>query len=302
LVCRARNPHGFEQYSISRGPPSGDARPLSRCRGGVDFLGDRGLAGRCRLRTSSASRCSFYDHGAATHRKGACCAGRDIHDARAVAERVGIPHYVLDYERRFKEAVIGPFSRRATSPAKTAGAVRGVQSVDQISRPAVETARELGARGVGDRPLVASRALAETGSRALYSRLRDRARPSAISCSPRRARNSNSCAFRSATAPKAETRGTGPPLRASVADKQDSQDICFVRAAIYAGHDRTAAPGCGRAGRKSYRPRRPRARPITTGIIHFTVGQRRGASASQPLAALCCAARCRPAPCRGRSA
>src|SRR5437868_15451639 len=48
----------------------------------------------------------LYDHGAATHRKGACCAGRDIHDARAVAERIGIPHYVLDYEARFKEAVI----------------------------------------------------------------------------------------------------------------------------------------------------------------------------------------------------
>src|SRR5262249_54048423 len=48
----------------------------------------------------------LYDHGAATHRKGACCAGQDIHDARAVAERIGIPHYVLDYESRFKEAVI----------------------------------------------------------------------------------------------------------------------------------------------------------------------------------------------------
>ena len=52
----------------------------------------------------------LYDHGAASHRKGACCAGRDIHDARAVAERIGIPHYVLDYETRFKEAVIDRFA------------------------------------------------------------------------------------------------------------------------------------------------------------------------------------------------
>src|SRR5258708_39808984 len=52
----------------------------------------------------------LYDHGAATHRKGACCAGQDIHDARAVAERIGIPHYVLDYESRFKEAVIDRFA------------------------------------------------------------------------------------------------------------------------------------------------------------------------------------------------
>src|SRR5437016_6521918 len=52
----------------------------------------------------------LYDHGAATHRKGACCAGRDIHDARTVAERIGIPHYVLDYEARFREAVIDRFT------------------------------------------------------------------------------------------------------------------------------------------------------------------------------------------------
>ena len=52
----------------------------------------------------------LYDHGAATHRKGACCAGRDIHDARNVAERIGIPHYVLDYESRFQQSVIDNFA------------------------------------------------------------------------------------------------------------------------------------------------------------------------------------------------
>src|SRR5690606_32106518 len=52
----------------------------------------------------------LYDHGAAVHRKGACCAGRDVHDARTVAAEIGIPHYVLDYEERFKEAVIDAFA------------------------------------------------------------------------------------------------------------------------------------------------------------------------------------------------
>src|SRR5829696_3527424 len=52
----------------------------------------------------------LYDHGAATHRKGACCAGQDIHDARRVAERLGIPHYVLDYEDRFRDSVIDRFA------------------------------------------------------------------------------------------------------------------------------------------------------------------------------------------------
>ena len=57
----------------------------------------------------------LYDHGAATHRKGACCAGQDIHDARDVAERIGIPHYVLDYEDRFRESVIDTFAESYAS-------------------------------------------------------------------------------------------------------------------------------------------------------------------------------------------
>ena len=85
----------------------------------------------------------LYDHGAATHRKGACCAGRDIHDARAVAARIGIPHYVLDYEQRFKEAVIDRFAESYVAGETPVPCVECNQAIK--FRDLLVTARELGA-------------------------------------------------------------------------------------------------------------------------------------------------------------
>ena len=85
----------------------------------------------------------LYDHGAATHRKGACCAGQDIHDARAVAERIGIPHYVLDYESRFREAVIDTFAE-SYAPARRrcpASSATGRSSSATCWRPRASSAR-----------------------------------------------------------------------------------------------------------------------------------------------------------------
>ena len=79
----------------------------------------------------------LYDHGAAAHRKGACCAGQDIHDARRVAEAIGIPHYVLDYEERFRTAVIA----YASGPSE-ALASAGVSAVASAPTPPVETFRK----------------------------------------------------------------------------------------------------------------------------------------------------------------
>src|ERR1700684_3240581 len=107
----------------------------------------------------------LYDHGAATHRKGACCAGRDIHDARAVAARLGIPHYVLDYEGRFKEAVIDRFAESYVAGETPVPCVECNQSIK--FRDLLETARELGAAVLATGHYVASRAL-PNGSRALY--------------------------------------------------------------------------------------------------------------------------------------
>jgi tRNA-specific 2-thiouridylase len=120
----------------------------------------------------------LYDHGAATHRKGACCAGRDIHDARAVAARIGIPHYVLDYELRFKEAVIDRFAESYVAGETPVPCVECNQAIK--FRDLLATARELGASIAHAKP---------SGTRA-------------ISCSPRHARNSICYVFRSAIGPK----------------------------------------------------------------------------------------------------
>src|SRR6201995_4578049 len=106
----------------------------------------------------------LYDHGAATHRKGACCAGQDIHDARSVADRIGIPHYVLDYERRFKEAVIDRFAESYVAGETPVPCVDCNQAIK--FRDLLTTARELGASVLATGHYVASRALAD-GSRAM---------------------------------------------------------------------------------------------------------------------------------------
>src|SRR4029077_14048949 len=111
----------------------------------------------------------LYDHGAATHRKGACCAGQDIHDARAVAARLNIPHYVLDYESRFKEAVIDRFAESYLSGETPVPCIECNQSIK--FRDLLTTARQLGAKVLATGHYVASRPLPQ-GGRAFY-RARD---------------------------------------------------------------------------------------------------------------------------------
>src|SRR5438034_1058778 len=97
----------------------------------------------------------LYDHGEATHRKGAGCAGQDIHDARLVAERIGIPHYVLDYESRFREAVIDRFAQSYAAGETPVPCVECNQAIK--FHDLLLTARELGARVLATGHYVASR-------------------------------------------------------------------------------------------------------------------------------------------------
>ena len=240
----------------------------------------------------------LYDHGAATHRKGACCAGQDIHDARAVAERIGIPAL----RARLREPLQGSGDRplrRELCGGRDAGALRRLQPVDQVPRPAGDRARSR-RRGAGDRPLCRfARPCPAAGARSIA-----RARPSAtraISCSPPRASSSTCCAFRSATGPRPRRASLRAASACSVADKHDSQDICFVPTGRYTDVIERLRAG-RRRGRRHRRSRRPACSARHDGIIHFTVGQRRGLGIAARPAALRRAARCRDAPRRGRAA
>jgi tRNA-specific 2-thiouridylase len=212
----------------------------------------------------------LYDHGAATHRKGACCAGQDIHDARDVAERIGIPHYVLDYESRFRESVIDRFAEsyvHGETPVPCIECNRSIKFRDLLA-----TARELGAKALATGHYVASRRLVD-GSRALV-------------CAADADRDQSYFLF--ATTPdqladlrfplgdmtKAQTRELARRFGLSVADKHDSQDICFVPTGRYTDVIARLKPNAVEPG--DIVDLDGRVIGHHQGIVNFTVGQRRG--------------------------
>jgi tRNA-uridine 2-sulfurtransferase len=212
----------------------------------------------------------LYDHGAATHRKGACCAGRDIHDARTVAERIGIPHYVLDYENRFKEAVIDRFAESYVAGETPVPCLECNQAIK--FRDLLETARELGAKALATGHYVASRAL-PGGGRALF-RAREAERDQSYFLFATTRAQLDLLRFPLGDRTKAETRELARRFGLPVADKQDSQDICFVPSGHYADVIERLRPGAAAPGEIIDLDGRVLGRH--DGIIHFTVGQRRG--------------------------
>jgi tRNA-uridine 2-sulfurtransferase len=212
----------------------------------------------------------LYDHGAAMHRKGACCAGRDIDDARAVAARIGIPHYVLDYENRFKEAVIDRFAESYVAGETPVPCVECNQSIK--FRDLLETARDLGAKVLATGHYVASRAL-PGGGRALY-RAREVERDQSYFLFATTRAQLDLLRFPLGDRTKAQTRELARRYGLAVADKHDSQDICFVPTGHYAQVIERLRPGAAGPGEIVDRDGRVLGRH--DGIIHFTVGQRRG--------------------------
>jgi tRNA-specific 2-thiouridylase len=212
----------------------------------------------------------LYDHGAATHRKGSCCAGQDIYDARAVAERIGIPHYVLDYESRFKEAVIDRFAQsymHGETPVPCVDCNMSIKFHDLLI-----TARELGAEVLATGHYVASRRLG-SGARALY-RAREEERDQSYFLFGTTREQLEVLRFPLGERTKAETRELARQYSLAIADKHDSQDICFVPSGRYTQIIERLKPGAAEAG--EIVDRDGKVLGSHAGIINFTVGQRKG--------------------------
>ena len=212
----------------------------------------------------------LYDHGAASRRKGACCAGQDIHDARDVASRIGIPHYVLDYEARFRKKVIEPFARAyvaGETPIPCVACNQHLKFEDLF-----EAARDLGADLLATGHYVTSRADA-SGAHALY-RAADAERDQSYFLFATTREQLKRLRFPLGSMLKSQVRELAARFRLINADKADSQDICFVPAGHYSDMIERLMPGSATPGDIVDLEGRVLGRH--PGIVHYTIGQRRG--------------------------
>ena len=212
----------------------------------------------------------LYDHGAALSKKGACCAGRDIHDARRVAEDLNFPHYVLDYENKFREAVIDDFAESYLAGATPVPCIRCNERVK--FKDLLQTAKDL------DADCMATGHYIQRKDGPLGAELH-------MAADPQR----DQSYFLFSTSPeqldylrfplghltsKADTRALASKYGLGVADKPDSQDICFVPDGNYAAVIEKLHPGSAQSG--DIVDQQGNVLGQHNGIIHYTIGQRRG--------------------------
>jgi tRNA-specific 2-thiouridylase len=211
----------------------------------------------------------LYDHGAAVHRAKSCCAGQDIHDARRAAETIGIPHYVLDYESRFKEAVMDRFADSYIAGETPIPCVSCNQTVK--FHDLLKTAKDLGADVLATGHYVRSRA--SGNKRSLY-RPADLDRDQSYFLFATTQEQLDFLRFPLGGLPKSEVRELARKYGLAIADKPDSQDICFVPNGNYADVIRKLRPNAAEPGEIVHMD--GRVLGSHDGIIHFTIGQRRG--------------------------
>jgi tRNA-uridine 2-sulfurtransferase len=236
--------------------------------GGVDSSVVAALAARTGAETIGVTL-QLYDHGSAVKRAGSCCAGQDIRDARAVADRLGIAHYVFDHESRFRDSVIEHFAdeyMRGRTPIPCVRCNMGVKFTDLF-----RLARELGADCLATGHYVRRVERAE-GSE--LHRALDPARDQSYFLFATTNDQLDYLRFPLGGMPKPEVRAIAQEMGLIVANKPDSQDICFVPEGDYASVVRKIRPEAESDGAIVDMQGRELGRH--RGLIHYTVGQRRG--------------------------
>jgi tRNA-uridine 2-sulfurtransferase len=254
--------------SLGIAKPPRLTRVVAAMSGGVDSSVVAGLLAREGYDVVGVTL-QLYDYGKVQRKKGACCAGQDIYDAKRVAEKLGIAHYVLDYEERFRRAVMDDFT---ASYAKGETPIPCVRCNERIKfGDLLQLARELGADALATGHYVRR---VESAEGAELHRAADASRDQSYFLFTTTAEQLAMLRFPLGDTPKSEVREMARALDLPVAEKPDSQDICFVPEGRYTAVVERLRPNAARPGEiVDLAGRKLGTHP---GIVHFTVGQRKG--------------------------